>query len=107
VHFVLVFVAPIPVTGVVTMWWHQVCHCHHHFLGHEKGCWYNLELESYQGGCKVMGVVKRMVHTLHSLHSVMLGVQGASPSQLVYGATQLHPVDYWILEGVHFIMHLP
>ena len=55
----------------------------------------------------VMGVVKHMEYALHSYHSVMLGVQEASTFQIVYGAFQLHPVDCWMLEGVHFVMHLP
>jgi hypothetical protein len=60
-HVVLVFVALMRVTGVVTMWWHQVCHLHCHFPGHEMDCWCNLELGLHQGPCKVMGVVKHVV----------------------------------------------
>ncbi len=74
VHVVLVFMAPMPVMGVVTMWWHQVCHRHRHFPGHEKGCWYDLELGLYRGPCKVMGAVKHAGRALHGFHSVMLGV---------------------------------
>ncbi len=107
VHVLLVSVAPMPVTGVVTMWWHQVCHGCCQFPGHENGCWYNLELGSYWGGCKVMGAVKHVGSALHGFHSVMLGVQEASTFQIVYRVFQLHTVDYWMLEGVHFVMHLP
>jgi hypothetical protein len=71
------------------------------------GCWCDLELELYHGPCKVMGGVKHMGWALHGYHSVMLGVQEASTFQIVYGAFQSHPVDYWMLEGVHFVMHLP
>jgi hypothetical protein len=87
-HVILAFAAPILVTGVVTMWWHQVCHCCHHFTGHEKGCWYDLVLGLYWGGCNLMGAVKYAGGALHSLHSVMLGVQGTSTFQIVCGASQ-------------------
>jgi hypothetical protein len=107
VHVVLVFMAPMLVMGMVTMWWHQVCNCHCHFPGHEKGYWYNLELGLYWGPYKVMGAVKHVGRALHNFHSVMLGVKEASTFQIVYGAFQLHPVDYWMLEGVRFVMHLP
>jgi hypothetical protein len=106
-HIVLVFVAPMSMTGGVTIWWHQVCHRHCHFPGHEKGCWCDLELGPYRGPCKVKGVVKHARCALHGYHAVMLGVQEASTFHKMNGAFQSHPVDYWMLEGVHFVMHLP
>ncbi len=106
-HIELVFVAPMPVTGVVTTWWHQVHHRCRHFSGHEKGCWYNLEQGLYQGGCKLMGAVKHVGCPLHGLNSVMLGVQVASTFQIVYGAFQSHLIDYWMLEGGCIVTHLP
>ncbi len=99
-HIVLVFVVLMRVMGGATMWCHQVCHLHRHFPGHEMGCWCDLELGSYRGPCKVVGVVKHAECTLHGYHSVMLGMQEASTFQIVYEAFQSHPVDYWMLEGL-------
>ncbi len=55
----------------------------------------------------MMGAVKHSGRALHSFYSIMLGVQEASTFQIVYGVFQLHTVDYWMLEGVRFVMHLP
>jgi hypothetical protein len=55
----------------------------------------------------MLGLVKHKGDAMHGLHSITMGVQGASTFQIVFGAPQLHPIDYWMLEGVHFVMHLP
>jgi hypothetical protein len=64
-------------------------------------------LALYWEGCNVLGAVKHVGGILHGFHSVMLRVQGVFTFQIVYGASQLYPVDYWMLEGVCFLMHLP
>jgi hypothetical protein len=82
-------------------------HCCHFDQGHERGCWYNLVLGSYWGGCNMMGVVKHTGVAMHCLHSVTLGVLGAPTFLIVFGVSQLPPPDYWMTEGVHFVAHLP
>jgi hypothetical protein len=55
----------------------------------------------------MMGAVKHVGHALYGFHSVMLGVQEAFTFQILFGAFQLHQIDYWILEGVRFVTYLP